>query len=140
MRSQGYTLLELITVLLILGVAAAVVAPSLFSGLVRSPLDRAAERAAALLQDARAAAVRSGSPVAVDLSTNGRELRSPTDTLLLEPPLHIDAAGAERTVVFYPTGLAAGTRWIVRLTEAGQEHTEIIEVSLLSGEVAVRRP
>jgi len=69
-------LLELITVLLILGAAAAVVAPSLFSGLVRSPLDAAAERAAALLQDARAAAVRSGSPVTVDLSTDGRELRS----------------------------------------------------------------
>jgi len=139
MQSQGYTLLELITVLLILGAAAAVVAPSL-SGLVRSPLDAAAERAAALLQDARAAAVRSGSPVAVDLSTDGRELRSPTDTLLLEPPLRIEASGPERTVVFYPTGLAAGARWIVRTSEAGVAHTAVIEVSLLSGEVVVRRP
>jgi general secretion pathway protein H len=140
MRSRGYTLLELITVLLILGAAAAVVAPSFFSGLVRSPLDAAAERAAALLEDARAAAVRSGSPVTVDLSIDGRALRSPTDTLLLEPPLRIEASGSERAVVFYPTGLAAGARWIVRTSEAGVAHTAVIEVSLLSGEVVVRRP
>jgi general secretion pathway protein H len=140
MRSRGYTLLELITVLLILGVAAAVVAPSFFSGLVRSPLDAAAERAAALLEDARAAAVRSGSPVTVDLSIDGRELRSPTDTLLLEPPLRIETSGSERAVVFYPTGLAAGARWIVRTSEAGVARTAVIEVSLLSGEVVVRRP
>ncbi|PYO71894.1 MAG: type II secretion system protein GspH [Gemmatimonadetes bacterium] len=138
--SQGYTLLELIVVLLILGAAAAVVAPSLFAGLVRSPLDGAAERAAALLQDARAAAVRSGSPVSVDLSTDGRELRSPTDTLLLEPPLRIEASGSERAVIFYPTGLAAGARWIVRTSEGPGALAAAIEVSLLSGEVVVRRP
>jgi general secretion pathway protein H len=140
MGARGYTLLELITVLLILGAAAAVVAPSLFSGLMRSPLDAAAERAAALLQDARAAAARSGSPVTVDLSSDGRELRSPTDTLLLAPSLHIEASGSERAVVFYPTGLAAGARWIVRSSEAGVAHAAVIEVSLLSGEVVVRRP
>ena len=125
--AQGYTLLELIVVLLILGAAAAVVAPSLVSRLVRSRLDEAAERAAALLQEARAAAVRSGRPVAVELSIDGRELRSPTDTLRLEPPLRIVASGSERAVVFYPTGLAAGARWIVRMSEGGQEHTAVIE-------------
>jgi len=30
-------------------------------------------------------------------------------------------------VVFYPTGLAAGARWIVRMSEGGQEHTAVIE-------------
>ena len=46
-EAQGYTLLELIVVLLILGAAAAVVAPSVGSLLWRSRLDQATERAAA---------------------------------------------------------------------------------------------
>ena len=71
---------------------------------------------------------------------DGRELRSPTDTLLLEPPLRIEASGSERAVVFYPTGLAAGARWIVRTSEGHEVHAAVIEVSLLSGEVVVRRP
>ena len=138
-EARGYTLLELIVVLLILGAAAAVVAPSVASLLWRSPLDEAAERAAALLHDARAAAARSGSSVTVALSADGRELRSPTDTLRLEPPLRIEASRSERTVVFYPTGLAAGAHWIVE-SEGEQARTAVIEVSLLAGEVVVRRP
>ena len=138
-EARGYTLLELIVVLLILGAAAAVVAPSVASLLWRSPLDEAAERAAALLHDARAAAARSGSSVTVELSADGRELRSPTDTLRLEPPLRIEASRSERTVVFYPTGLAAGAHWIVE-SEGEQARTAVIEVSLLAGEVVVRRP
>ena len=138
-EARGYTLLELIVVLLILGAAAAVVAPSVGSLLWRSPLDEAAERAAALLHDARAAAARSGSSVTVALSADGRELRSPTDTLRLEPPLRIEASRSERTVVFYPTGLAAGAHWIVE-SEGEQARTAVIEVSLLAGEVVVRRP
>ena len=125
--------------LLILGAAAAVVAPSVGSLLWRSRLDEATERAAALLHDARAAAARSGSSVTVELSADGRELRSPTDTLRLEPPLRIEASRSERTVVFYPTGLAAGAHWIVE-SEGEQARTAVIEVSLLAGEVVVRRP
>ena len=138
-EARGYTLLELIVVLLILGAAAAVVAPSVGSLLWRSRLDEATERAAALLHDARAAAARSGSSVTVALSADGRELRSPTDTLRLEPPLRIEASRSERTVVFYPTGLAAGAHWIVE-SEGEQARTAVIEVSLLAGEVVVRRP
>jgi general secretion pathway protein H len=139
-EARGYTLLELIVVLLILGAAAAVVAPSVGSLLWRSRLDQATERAASLLHDARAAAARSGRSVTVELSADGRELRSPTDTLRLEPPLRIEASQSERTVVFYPTGLAAGARWIVRDSEGEQARTAVIEVSLLAGEVVVRRP
>src|SRR5256886_17496410 len=138
-EARGYPLLELIVVLLILGAAAAVVAPSVASLLGRSRLDQAPERAAALLHDARAAAARSGSSVTVELSADGRELRSPTDTLRLEPPLRIEASRSERAVVFYPTGLAAGARWIVR-SEGEQARTAIIDVSLLTGEVVGRRP
>jgi type II secretory pathway pseudopilin PulG len=126
-------------VLVIVGAATAMVAPSAGSLFSRSRLDQAAERAVALLHHARAAAVRRGSSVAVELSADGRELRSPTDPLRLEPPLRIEASGSERAVVFYPTGLAAGARWIVRVSEREQE-TAVIEVSLLGGEVAVRRP
>jgi len=139
-EARGYTLLELIVVLLILGAAAAVVAPSVGSLLWRSRLDQATERAAALLHHAQAAAARSGSSVTVELSADGRELRSPTDTLRLGPPLRIEASRSERTVVFYPTGLAAGARWIVRDNDGGQARTAVIEVSLLAGEVVVRRP
>src|SRR5256885_15129772 len=102
-EARGYTLLELIVVLLILGAAASVVAPSVGSLLWRSRLDQATERAAALLHHAQAAAARSGSSVTVELSADGRELRSPTDTLRLGPPLRIEASRSERTVVFYPT-------------------------------------
>jgi len=77
--------------------------------------------------------------VTVELSADGRELRSPTDTLRLEPPLRIEASRSERTVVFYPTGLAAGAHWIVQ-SEGEQARTAVIEVSLLAGEVVVRRP
>jgi len=90
-----------------------------------------------LLQDARAAAVRSGSPVTVDLSTDGRELRSPTDTLLLEPLLRIEASGPSAPWSSIPPA-RAGARWIVRTSEG--DRTAVIEVSLLSGEVVVRRP
>src|SRR3989475_12960794 len=84
-EARGYTLLELIVVLLILGAAAAVVAPSDGSLLWRSRLDQATERAAALLHDARAAAARRGSSVTVELSAGARELRSPTRTHRLAP-------------------------------------------------------
>src|SRR3989454_8228900 len=91
-EARGYTLLELIVVLLILGAAAALVAPSVGSLLWRSRLDQATERAAALLHDARAAAARSGRSVTVELSADRRELRGPTDTPRLVPPPPLAAA------------------------------------------------
>lgn len=135
--SGGFTLLELIVVLVILSAAAAVAAPSLGSLLLGSRLDDAAERVAAVLREVRAGAVRGGVALAVELSDDGRELRSARDTLRLEPPARIEASWSQRAVIFYPTGIATGARWIV---QAGDVEPAVIEVSLLAGDVVVRQP
>lgn len=132
-RQAGFTLLEMLVVLVLLGLATALVAPRLSSG--GAALDADARTLAAALEDARWTAVRTGRPVLLRL-----DLESPGwdgGRLPGTAALHVtgDAAlmaGAAAQVRFLPDGSASGAD--IRLSgRRGGER--VIRVDWLTGRV-----
>ncbi|MEN8133147.1 MAG: GspH/FimT family pseudopilin [Pseudomonadota bacterium] len=74
LRSQGVTLLELLIVLMVLGIAAAVAIPGLSSSNPHK-IELAAEEIAEAMRYARSEAVRSGEPRGFQLQTTEKRIR-----------------------------------------------------------------
>lgn len=73
-RQRGVSLIELMVVITILGIVAAVTVPTLFSGDSKK-LDVAAESVAEAIRFARAEAVRTAIPHGVDVSASNERIR-----------------------------------------------------------------
>lgn len=114
-RAAGFTLLELLVVLAILGLGAAALVPALGSGAGGVSSSTAARDLVTALRAARAAALESGHPVRFELAA------------------HRGAAAIEgpTSVTFLPDGGATAARFVVR--PGGQT----VAVDWLTG--AVRR-
>lgn len=67
---QGFTFLEVIVVVLVLGLVAALGTPTLVGSLAYAELDAAANEVAAALRNARSSAIASGRPAKVTISVN----------------------------------------------------------------------
>ncbi len=67
MRRSGFTLAEVLVVLVVIGIVSAAVAPALARGARPHPVDAAAGEIRDLLAGARRTAVRRGTPVVVEL-------------------------------------------------------------------------
>ena len=137
----GFSLIELIIVLLILGIGAATVVPAVGRTLGKARLDRAASVMAADLQLAHTTAARRRAPVRMSVDTTNRIVRivdhaAPT-TVYTERRYDATSdfsvqrlAAAPTTLVFFPNGLAndtirftltaAGGTRLVRMSRAGQ--------------------
>ena len=113
----GYTLAELVVVLVILGVVAAGVAPAIRS-VERDPLDSAADEVSRAALAARNAALQSGAPVRLTLDPATREFliermddSSSTPlwrgALALGEGVTMDRSGGALRIVFARTGTAA---------------------------------
>ncbi|MFV3128972.1 GspH/FimT family pseudopilin [Niveispirillum sp. KHB5.9] len=132
-RQAGFTLLEMLVVLLLLGVATALVAPRLSLG--RAALDADARTLAMVLSDAREQAVLTGEPVTLALNLadpgwGGGNLPA-TSSLHVEGDAELMADGVAR-IRFLPDGSASGAT--IRLTGRGGGERRL-RVDWLTGRV-----
>lgn len=145
--SRAYTLIEVVVVLAVLAVAAAVVAPTV--GRAADGVKARAEVAAvaAFLRSAREQAVSRRQPYEVVLEPEARALllrpagRDGDGRVQarrhLSPLLHVEAEPpAASRVVFWPQGMATGARFRV---EAPGPRVYLIAVDALTGRVRTER-
>ena len=141
-RAQGFTLLEMLAVILLIGIAAAAVSVSVTQGLASARINAASSELAAALRATRAQAIVKGAQQNFDVDTR-------TDTYLnlkrqpvaLPKGLKLSITSAKDDqpndhtgrIRFFPDGSSTGGR--ITLTSGKREWH--INVSWLTGEVRV---
>lgn len=142
-RAAGFTLIEILVVLVILGLAMAVVVPAVSKGIGQS-LDDNARTVQLALRKARADAVLSQRSTAVLINTSGKSLRSEYDrnSTALSSRLSLRATGAlsERTdsstgIRFFPDGSSTGGRVMLSL----EASSATVNVDWLTGRVSIQQ-
>ena len=140
---DGFTLFELLVVLAVIALAAALVAPMFGTGTSPGEIRALTREVAAELNLARSTAIRTGAEVAfvVDVETPsfrvGRD--APSKTLPSDIVLDLKTARSQRidkskaAILFYPDGSATGGR--LRLEREGVGAT--VRVEWLTGRVEV---
>ena len=114
----GFTLIEIVGVLAIVGLLAALALPAFPRGTSRARLEGYAVDIAALLKGDRNAAIRSRAPVATTLNAQNRTVRSGANRGSVQLPVDVafDAILAQRcgerrvgaTIDFFPSGMSCG--------------------------------
>ena len=144
-KSRGFSLLELLVVLVIIGLSASLVLPSLTGGLSSLRLKTAAREVSATLRYARSLAVSVGKEQVINMDIeegkywlnedkdNNREL--PSDIRFL----NVTTQGEEVTtgmagIVFYPMGNSSGSSIFIT---AGKDRNCHILTQLATGVVEV---
>jgi general secretion pathway protein H len=117
-EESGITLLEIVCVLAIIAMLAAVSLPALPRGTSRSMLEGYALQTAAMLKADRNAAIRRGAMVATDVNPVSRTIRSGATGRILQVPPDIafrailpaqcEGRVSGRAVQFLPTGMSCG--------------------------------
>ncbi len=137
----GFTLVEIVVVLAILTVVAAIVLPAVGRGTEGLRLRSEAGRVAALLREARQRAVtqRRSTRVALDRVRNTVVLTAgdpdhPLRQLTLPTGLRLTVAAGGESLGFSPRGLTRETRWLL---EGPGGRRLAIEVDAVSGRVTV---
>lgn len=144
MRGQdGYILLEIVCVLAIVGLLAAVILPAIPRATSRARLEGYAVATAALLKADRVAALRRQTRVATAIDAEARTIRSGADGRIVRLPadVRLDAMLAARcydrpagsTIDFFPSGLSCGG--VIALTRQGVGYE--VRVNWLTGGVDV---
>jgi len=141
--SSGVTLLELMIVLVLMALIAAVTIPIFGSGVSTTELRSAARELAAGLRLARGQAIAQRSEATLQLDVAGRNFRVPPDPRVHALPTGIDLKlfTAQRELVsdnlgsirFYPDGGSDGGR----VTLAAGERKYDVDVDWLTGRVAI---
>ena len=133
----GFTLIELVVVLLVIGLGAGTVIPAAGRTLSRTRLQRAANVVATDIQLAHSTAARRRAPIRMSVDTINRVVRivdhaTPT-TVYSERYYNSSSEYAVQrfvarptTVVFYPNGLANDT---IRFTLTGSNETRLVRMS-----------
>jgi type II secretion system protein H len=147
-RRAGFTLVEVVVVLAIIGIIAAVTAPAFVSARVGSePLTDAAVETRRVLERARSTALARGAAVVVTIdrrtaryrvdleNADGRELIADS-AIALAPTVSIGVASRQLRLRIEPTGTTWGDS--VVLTSRGR--AAIVSADRWSGEIRVREP
>jgi general secretion pathway protein H len=142
-RQDGYVLLEIVCVLAIVGLLAAVILPAIPRATTRARLEGYAVAAAALLKADRVAALRRRLRIETLIDAQARTIRSGADGRVVHLPADVrfDALLATRcydrttgmTVDFFPSGMSCGG--VIALTRSGFGYE--VRVNWLTGGVDV---
>jgi general secretion pathway protein H len=139
----GFTLIEIICVLAIVGLLAALALPAFPYGTSRTRLEGYALDIAALLKGDRISAIRSHSPVAATVSAQGHMVRSGASGGRVQLPddVGLNAILAQRcggrrvgaSIDFFPSGLSCGGTIVISRQGVGFQ----IRVNWLTGGVEI---
>ncbi|MGE0385519.1 MAG: GspH/FimT family pseudopilin [Gammaproteobacteria bacterium] len=140
-RAAGFTLLEVLLVLIIFGVAAAIAVPRVAGALRAAEIDAAARGLAASMRHARgrAIAVHREQRVALDLERRRYFIPGRETPVALPEDVDIELVTARSqrqgvrsgTIAFHPDGSATGGQ--IRLSGAGRHH--VVDIDWLTGAV-----
>lgn len=141
-RQAGFTLLELLVVLVILGLSAAVALPTLTRGPGRADLARGAQEVAAALRAARALAITENRPASFTADTlsghfaaEGQPEKTVPDGIGLSVlTVTGQAAGDRAGIRFFPDGSSTGGGVVLSRGALSYE----VGVSWLTGAATVR--
>ncbi len=142
-HSQGFTLLEMILVLVIAAVLAAVAVPNMQPAIANMQLRAATQDVASALRHARGQALKRGSEAVFVLNVNrhfyrvaGRAkpyaLPESVKLSLFTADFLMDEG--QGSIVFYPDGSASGGR----VTLEGGGRTRLVDVNWLTGNIVIR--
>ena len=156
--TDGFTLIELIIVVLVLAILASVAVPAMSRGHVQLTLRTAAENLVGALRYAQSMAVRTGSPFAVHLSPKDNsfyvaDMASPSqpvqDPFTMKPyrvdysthrlfeGVELSATNLQSPVQFDSLGSPSGGGWID--LQIGDERIRI-ELAVVTGRITVSEP
>jgi general secretion pathway protein H len=143
LKEAGFTLLEVVCVIAILAILAAMVMPALPRGTSRPRLEAYAVQMAALLKADRQAAVRRQTKIATDVNAEARLVRSGATGRIVRVPddVKIDALLPARcgdqpgasTVHFFSSGMSCGG--VIALSRSGFGYE--VRVNWLTGGVDI---
>jgi general secretion pathway protein H len=142
-RATGFTLLEMLAVILLIGVATAAVAFSVTQGLAGARAASASADLAAALRATRAHAIVRGQTRVFDLDTRANRWRNARgQTVTLPPDMRLSITSAREDapdnhtgrIRFFPDGSSTGGHIVV---QRGQRQWRI-DVAWLTGAVVVR--
>lgn len=146
-EARGFTLMELLVVLVIAGLAVSMVGPAFQRMLPGLGLEAETRTLAAMLRHARSQAILSGAQVSISADADSGGLRLSYRTAPYIPPrgLQVDleggpgpgSDGAEggAQILFYPRGDSSGGSIILKLKLEDGEKNSVIVVDWLSGRV-----
>lgn len=136
--ADGFTLLEVSVVLVLMGLLALLTGPSLLTAWRGDPASAAADRVREVLLSARHVSAASGRPVRVTPVRGGRALLVGDSTVSLPPGARVRGSrlspGARATAVFYPTGMSSGSRWWL---DTDEEEPLRVSLDPLTGAVTI---
>ena len=140
---DGFTLLEMVCVVAIIAMLAAVLLPSIPRGTSRQRLEAYAVEAASMLKSDRTAAMRRRIPIATQVDAGGRSLRSgATGRILRVPddvainavlPARCNERPALSTISFFANGMSCGGT--IALSRLGTAYE--IRVNWLTGGIEI---
>lgn len=141
-RQRGFTLLEMLAVIILIGIAAAAVSISVAHGLASARINAAAGELAASLRATRTQAIVRGEQRVFELDTNGdtyrgadkRGVRLPKGLELSVTSAASDQSGGQiARIRFFPDGSSTGGRITLR---SGQREWHV-NVSWMTGAITI---
>jgi general secretion pathway protein H len=140
---RGFTLLEMVCVLALIAMIAAVLLPFLPRQTSRSRLQAYALQAATLLKADRNAAIRRGTDIATLVDSRGRVIRSGATADMIRIPDDVEFKAllprtcgrhaALSTISFFASGMSCGGAIALTRADAGYE----IRVNWLTGRIEI---
>jgi general secretion pathway protein H len=141
---RGFSLIELLLVVVLIAAATAMAAMAMSSGLPGAQLRGAAREVAAQLRYTRAQAIVTGSPQVFTLDARTREWEAPQhrrgqlprEIAVVATGARVEQAHPDQVAVrFFPEGAATGGRFVLKRGTAAWQ----VDVEWLTGQVTLQR-